>query len=219
MAKNTINFNHVLPDSIEELLAFFETDLETLRFSDNEIKLIWVAYNYARTAHDGQKRDSGEPFVIHPLHTAKTLVDLGFDTESICAGLLHDVVEDTEITTLQIEEQFGEVIANLVDGVTKLMQYDTSSAEQRDVQGIRKLFMAMITDPRVIVIKLADRLHNLQTINYRPIESQRACLKNLIRNLLKLNGALSSLMRFAGGPSSFSSIQVKMSVQTVWKQK
>ena len=149
-----------LPNTIEELLAYFETNRDSLGITDNEVKLIWMAYNFARSAHEGQFRESGEPYIIHPLSIAKILLEMGFDAETISAALLHDVVEDTPVTIEQIQEQFGPTIAILVDGVTKLTKYDLPDKSKRDAQAIRKLFLAMISDARVIVIKLADRLHN-----------------------------------------------------------
>ena len=163
-----------LPNTIEELLEFFHTNRETLGLTDNEVKLIWMAYNFARAAHEGQFRESGEPYIIHPLNIAKYLIEMGFDAETIAAALLHDVAEDTTTSIDQIREQFGPTIAALVDGVTKLSKYDLPDKSKRDAQAIRKLFLAMISDARVIVIKLADRLHNLQTLDSVSEERKKA---------------------------------------------
>lgn len=161
-----------LPDTIEELTKILDVRKQPGRYSDDDIKLIWQAYNFARAAHAEQKRESGQPYILHPLAVATILVDLGLDTETIVAALLHDVVEDTDVTIEQVSEQFGETIAVLVNGVTKLSKYDIPDRDQRDAEGIRKLFLAMISDVRIILIKLGDRLHNIRTIDSLPEDRQ-----------------------------------------------
>ncbi len=121
------------------------------------------AIQLAVDCHNGQRRRSGEEYVCHPLHVAIILVDLGMDTETIEAGLLHDVVEDTALETADIERQFGKDVALLVDGVTKITKIDFFSKEEQQAENVRKMFMAMGKDVRVIIIKLADRLHNMRT--------------------------------------------------------
>ncbi len=121
------------------------------------------AYQLAEKSHNGQFRNSGEPFVDHPLNVASLLVDLGLDTESIAAALLHDVVEDTEVPIEEIEHKFGAEIAHLVDGVTKLGRIPFSSVEEQQAENLRKLLLAMSQDIRVMIIKLCDRLHNMRT--------------------------------------------------------
>ena len=130
-----------------------------------EEELINKAYRFAELAHTGQKRMSGEPYFIHPVETAKILAKLGMDTQTIAAGLLHDVVEDTPVTEEEIEAQFGEDIAFLIKGVTKLgtLKY---RGHERHVESLRKFFIAMANDLRVVIIKFADRLHNLRTLQY-----------------------------------------------------
>ncbi len=139
-----------------------------------DISIVEKAYNLASKAHEGQVRKSGEPYIIHPLSVAIILADLEMDKETICAGLLHDVVEDTAYTYEELKEQFGEDVALLVDGVTKLsrLSYD---ADKIEVQGenLRKMFLAMAKDIRVIIIKLADRLHNMRTLKYMIPEKQK----------------------------------------------
>ncbi len=165
------NTNHfVSPTNIIELLSYYERERDTLNFTDDEIKSIWFAFTFARDAHQGQNRLSGEPFVSHPLAISKILIDLGMDAETIIASLLHDVVEDTPITIEEIEEKFGNRISAMVDGVTTLKQYENPGSN--DAESIKKLFLAIINDPRVIVVKLADRLHNLRTIAPLPREKQ-----------------------------------------------
>ena len=162
-----------LPETAEELSRFLDLHRQGNRYSDNDIRLIWIAYKFARSAHDEQSRESGEPYISHPLAVAQILIDLNLDIETITAALLHDVVEDTHVTLPQISDQFGANIASLVDGVTKLSKYDIPDRERRDAEAIRKLFLAMISDVRVILIKLADRLHNIRTVNSLPAERKR----------------------------------------------
>ena len=128
-----------------------------------DINLVERAYTLAARSHNGQFRKSGEPFVDHPLHVASLLVELGLDTESVAAALLHDVVEDTEVSLPTIEKQFGNEIANLVDGITKLGRIPFSSVEEQQAENLRKLLLAMNQDIRVMLIKLCDRMHNMRT--------------------------------------------------------
>jgi guanosine-3',5'-bis(diphosphate) 3'-pyrophosphohydrolase len=138
-----------------------------------DISFLNKAYNFAETAHAGQKRISGEPFILHPVAVARILADLELDLETMVASLLHDVVEDTQITLPQIESEFGPEVALLVDGVTKLSRLEIKSKEERQAENLRKMFLAMAKDIRVILIKLADRLHNLRTLQYQPKEKQK----------------------------------------------
>ena len=136
-------------------------------FNDSyDMDLISRAYDVAEKRHEGQLRKSGEPYIIHPVATAEILAELGMDDKTIAAGLLHDVLEDTDYTREQLDEEFGEEIGILVDGVTKLGAIVFDNREQRQVENLRKMFLAMSKDIRVLIIKLADRLHNLRTINY-----------------------------------------------------
>ena len=131
-----------------------------------DMVLIERAYDTAEKMHEGQLRKSGEPYIIHPMAAAEILAELGMDEDTIVAGLLHDVVEDTEYTKDDLERDFGSNIALLVDGVTKLGSIKFESKEERQAENLRKMFLAMSKDIRVLIIKLADRLHNLRTINY-----------------------------------------------------
>ena len=138
-----------------------------------DVAFLSKAYHFAEAAHDNQRRISGEPYIFHPLAVARILAELELDLETLAAGLLHDVVEDTGITLARIEEEFGSDVASLVDGVTKLSRLEYKSKEERQAENLRKMFLAMAKDIRVILIKLADRLHNLRTLKYHPEEKQR----------------------------------------------
>ena len=131
-----------------------------------DVELISKAYKKAEEMHEGQLRKSGEPYLIHPVAVARILAEIGMDENTIVAGLLHDVVEDTPYSKDELKEEFGEEVLLLVDGVTKLSSIVFESKEERQAENLRKMFLAMSKDIRVLIIKLADRLHNLRTINY-----------------------------------------------------
>ena len=169
--------------SPEELFADLISRVRKYHPSD-DISLIEKAYKTADEAHHGQVRKSGEPYIIHPLYVAIILADLELDKETICAGILHDVVEDTILTKEEIEAEFGADVALLVDGVTKLKQLQmpdqqptgiSQDKEKEDLQAenLRKMFLAMAKDIRVILIKLADRLHNMRTLGHMAPEKQQ----------------------------------------------
>lgn len=138
-----------------------------------DLEKIKLAYELAEKAHTGQVRRSGEPYITHPIEVAKVLADLGMDTESICAGLLHDVVEDTKFSNQDLRKKVGADIAGLVEGLTKIDQIPLSSREEQQAENVRKMLLAMSEDVRVIIIKLADRLHNMRTLMYQPDLRQR----------------------------------------------
>ena len=128
---------------------------------------IRAAAEFAAKSHEGQLRKSGEPYIIHPLEVAKILISYGMDEACIIASLLHDVVEDTEVSKEEISRMFSPEIAELVDGVTKLGKINYTSKEEQQVENLRKMLLAMAKDIRVIMIKLADRLHNMRTLEYQ----------------------------------------------------
>ena len=138
-----------------------------------DLSKIVSAYQFAKQAHGSQTRSSGEPYIIHPLSVAMILVDLGMDTDTICVGLLHDVVEDTEYTLDDIRKKFGQDVAVLVDGVTKLNRIPIFDKEQQQAENVRKILLAMSHDIRVMIIKLADRIHNMRTLCFLPPAKQR----------------------------------------------
>ena len=138
-----------------------------------DMDLIGRAYRLAESSHRGQKRLSGAPYISHPVAVACILVQLGMDSESVAAGLLHDVVEDTPISLEQVRKEFGDEVAELTDGVTKLGRIPYSSREVQQAENLRKMLIAMSEDIRVIIIKLADRLHNMRTIEFMPPQKQR----------------------------------------------
>ncbi len=138
-----------------------------------ELELIRRAYDFSLEHHTGQTRASGEPYLVHPLEVALVLAEMKLDATAIAAGLLHDAVEDTEATKKEIEAQFGPSIAHIVDGVTKIAKIDLASREERQAENVRKMVLAMVDDIRVVLIKLADRLHNMRTLEHLPAERQQ----------------------------------------------
>ena len=160
---------------IKNEVKTYEDLRELMKKSGHEFDfdLVDRAYRVAEEAHRGQVRNSGDPYIVHPLAVACILVELGMDSECIAAGLLHDVVEDTDWTLPQISKEFGETVAKLIDGVTKLGKIPYSSREEQQAENIRKMLISMSEDIRVIIIKLADRLHNVRTLQFKPPQKQR----------------------------------------------
>ena len=142
--------------------------------------LVERAYDFGRRAHDGQRRQSGEEYIVHPLAVAGILAELGLDTPSIVAGLLHDVVEDTQVTLPELRAQFGDEIADLVDGATKLERLTARTRAEQQAENFRKMFLAMARDVRVVLVKLADRLHNMRTLAHLDPPRQRRMAEETI---------------------------------------
>src|SRR5436190_3377446 len=153
----------------------FEDLIEKVRTTnpDADVELLRRAYVFSAYEHKGQVRHSGEPYLIHPLEVADLLADMKLDVVAVASGLLHDVVEDTLTTPERIAELFGPEIAHVVEGVTKIGAIPFSSSEERQAENFRKMLLAMVDDIRVILVKLADRLHNMRTLNHLPDERRR----------------------------------------------
>src|SRR6185369_7193495 len=150
----------------------FEDLIEKVRANapDADVELLRRAYVFSAYEHKGQVRHSGEPYLVHPLEVADLLADMKLDVVAVAAGLLHDIVEDTQTPIERIKELFGADIAHVVEGVTKLGAIPFSSSEERQAENFRKMLLAMIDDIRVILVKLADRLHNMRTLHHLPEE-------------------------------------------------
>jgi len=176
-SKRKAEIGSVWRDFMDQVEMLYQKLLDTIRHyhPSGDLSRVEAAYEMAKKAHEGQLRQSGEPYVIHPLNVAIILAELELDLETIMAGLLHDVVEDTSITLDDIRNTFGEEVAELVDGVTKLKQLTYKATDKQDVQAenYRKMFLAMAKDIRVILIKLADRLHNMRTLEYKSAAKQK----------------------------------------------
>src|SRR5713101_1811514 len=138
-----------------------------------DLDLLARAYEFSAASHKGQQRASGEPYLSHPLEVASLLVNFKMDVTTVTAGLLHDVLEDTKATKADLEREFGGEIAELVDGVTKIGKLAFSSREERQAENFRKMLVAMARDLRVLMIKLADRLHNMRTLEYLPTDKTK----------------------------------------------
>ena len=160
---------------VDELDAKFAQLLHEIHENrpGDDLDIIRQAWAFCLQQHEGQKRASGEPYVVHPLEVALVLAELKMDSTAIAAGLLHDAVEDTDVTTVEIEKRFGEQVAHIVEGVTKLDRIKFANREDQQAENIRKMLLAMVTDVRVVIIKLADRLHNMRTLEHLPAEKRQ----------------------------------------------
>src|SRR5438552_7655166 len=132
----------------------------------DDLELVKKAYDYSLKHHEGQSRASGEPYLVHPLEVALVLAEMKMDPVAISAGLLHDSVEDTSVTIDDIRKEFGEQVAHIVEGVTKISKIDFATREEQQAENLRKMMLAMVDDIRVVLIKLADRLHNMRTLEH-----------------------------------------------------
>jgi GTP pyrophosphokinase len=160
----------------------FRTLLKIARTNrpNDDLDIIKRAYEHSLEHHSGQQRASGEPYLVHPLEVAILLAEMKLDTTAIAAGLLHDSVEDTTVTTEEIKEQFGEQVAHIVEGVTKISKIDFASREEAQAENVRKMMLAMVDDIRVVLIKLADRLHNMRTLQHLSPERQLKIAKETL---------------------------------------
>jgi len=191
-----------------------------------DFELLEKAYNFARLAHEGQIRASGEPYIIHPLHVATTLADLELDEVCIIAGLLHDVVEDTDATLENVREEFGDEVAIIVDGVTKLTKIPYTTKEEQQAENIRKMFLAMSKDLRVILVKLADRLHNMRTLSNMPEEHRKQKAKETLEiyaplakrlGIYKLQSHLEDLSLMYLEPENYKELMEQLSEK--WEER
>lgn len=164
------------------LAETFEVLLATVRRNRpaDDIAIIQQAYDFSLKHHTGQKRASGEPFALHPLEVALVLAEMKLDSTAIAAGLLHDAVEDTPVTSREISEIFGEQVAHIVDGVTKIEKIQFANREDRQAENVRKMLLAMVSDVRVVLIKLADRLHNMRTLEHLQPERQQSIARETL---------------------------------------
>ena len=166
------------------------TDKINELYSEADRTFLIKAYRYAEKMHENQKRASGEPYFTHPCAVAEILVDVGLDAPTVAAAFLHDVIEDTPATPEDIKREFGEEVYNLVDGVTKLDKIKFQSHEEEDAENFRKIFVAMAKDVRVIIIKLADRLHNMRSLNFLSNERQQRIARETLEIFTPLAGRL-----------------------------
>ncbi|MEO6815408.1 MAG: bifunctional (p)ppGpp synthetase/guanosine-3',5'-bis(diphosphate) 3'-pyrophosphohydrolase [Edaphobacter sp.] len=160
---------------IETVDAKFQKLLETVHQNRpaDDLDIIRRAWAFSMQQHEGQKRASGEPYIIHPLEVGQVLAELKMDSTAIAAGLLHDAVEDTDVTSVELGKRFGDQVAHIVEGVTKLDKIKFANREDHQAENIRKMLLAMVTDVRVVIIKLADRLHNMRTLEHLKPEKQQ----------------------------------------------
>jgi len=166
-------------DRVEQLYGELETKVREYRPKD-DLTPLQKAFQFARRYHEGQVRDSGEPYMVHPIMVAHILADMRMDVVAMETGLLHDVVEDTSVTVEQVRKEFGDEVARSVDGVTKLSKLDFYSAEDRQAESFRKMLLAMVEDIRVIMVKLADRIHNMRTLGYLAPERRERIARETI---------------------------------------
>jgi guanosine-3',5'-bis(diphosphate) 3'-pyrophosphohydrolase len=168
-----------VPDLFREKFGQLLDTVHTNRPTD-DLNIIRQAWQFCLEHHNGQLRASGEPYVLHPLEVALVLADMKLDSTAIAAGLLHDAVEDTPVTTEDIVAKFGEQVAHIVEGVTKIDKIQFANREDRQAENVRKMLLAMVSDVRVVLIKLADRLHNMRTLEHLQPERQRAIARETL---------------------------------------
>ncbi|MGM0673521.1 MAG: HD domain-containing protein, partial [Spirochaetota bacterium] len=171
-----------------ESISAFEKKLDG--YSEEDRKRILSAARRSRTLHEGQFRDSGESFFVHPLQVAETLLELNLDASTIAAALLHDVLEDTKMTRQELRKNFGREVDALVNGVTKIATVKAQNKNVQETETIRKMLLAMVKDIRVILIKLADKLHNMRTLEYKNERRRREIAQETLDIYAPLAGRL-----------------------------
>jgi len=167
---------------LETFEAHYESARRAIsaRLPNADMTLIERAVQYAQNKHRNQTRKDGSPYIIHPLAVAEIVAEMGLDTDAILGALLHDCIEDTDASHAEIEKIFGQTVAELVEGVTKLTRANFSSTEEAQMENLRKMFMAMSKDIRVVLIKIADRLHNMRTMQYQtPAKQVSKCRETM----------------------------------------
>src|ERR1700744_215109 len=210
-----------LKDNKDNFDARFESVLATIRANrpHDDLDLIRAAWTFCQEQHQGQRRASGEPYVIRPLEVAQVLADLKMDATAIAAGLLHDAVEDTDVSTQEIARRFGEQVAHIVEGVTKLDKIKFANREDHQAENIRKMLLAMVTDVRVVLIKLADRLHNMRTLEHLKPEKQQKIARETLEvfaplahrlGMGKLRGELEDLAFKYTDPFSYGQLTAEV---------
>src|SRR5277367_4131585 len=170
-----------------------------------DAELIKRAFDYSYKMHEGQMRKSGDPYIIHPVSVAGIITELRLDTASVCAGLLHDVVEDTLASSKDIEKHFGAEIASLVDGVTKLSKINFTSKEDRQAENFRKMVVAMARDIRVLLVKLCDRVDNMRTMDHMSKEAQ----ERISRETLEIYAPLANRLGIQSFKSELEDLSFK----------
>ena len=203
----------------------FETLLEKVRSYSPEadLELLRQAYAFSAAEHKGQVRHSGEPYLVHPLEVAELLADMKLDVVAVAAGLLHDVVEDTLTTPARIAELFGPEVAHVVEGVTKIGAIPFSSSEERQAENFRKMLLAMVDDIRVVLVKLADRLHNMRTLHHLPDDRRTKIAQETIDiyapianrlGMSKVKNELEELAFRYLEPKAYDTLRSKVEAQT-----
>src|SRR6478672_8972352 len=173
---------HALPDPVDESLPDYVLSLQRAAhyLTDDQQRLLRRAWSVGAAAHAGQTRKSGEPYITHPVAVAQVLAEQGLDVETLVAAILHDTIEDTPLARGDIASEFGETVAELVDGVTKLDKLQFADRQEAAAESFRKMLLAMARDLRVILIKLADRLHNMRTLGAQSPESRKRIARETI---------------------------------------
>jgi GTP diphosphokinase / guanosine-3',5'-bis(diphosphate) 3'-diphosphatase len=220
----TSSASHLLgmsPEDIHTVDTKFHRLLETVHENRpaDDLEIIRKAWVFCLQQHEGQKRASGEPYIIHPLEVGQVLAELKMDSTAIAAGLLHDAVEDTDVTSAEIAKRFGDQVAHIVEGVTKLEKIKFANREDHQAENIRKMLLAMVTDVRVVIIKLADRLHNMRTLEHLKPEKQQKIARETLDiyaplahrlGMGKLRGELEDLAFRYTDPYAYEQVSIEV---------